>query len=423
MNKKEFYEHLQKYLSDEEIEKLIDSFSTPRNNGLLLNKEKLSEEKLLNTFKGLKKHTLIKNGYFYDPNEISPAKHFLYDAGCYYLQDISAMYVSSSLDFSEDDIVLDLCAAPGGKTIQASLKMNNKGLIIANDVSTKRANILISNIERMGRGNIIVTNEDALNLCKKLPSIFTKIILDAPCSGSGMFKKDEKMIDDWSLKKVQNCAIFQKELINAAFSLLVPGGTLLYSTCSFSYEENEEVIFSLEKSFDVERINLPSDKSFYRSKNLKEAIHLFPSYFDGDGHFICQLKKPGEFKKSELKKDKAFKYNELSTLYEYEQNGITYGLTYPYFPKNIRILRLGVKQNELKGKTLVPHHHYARFLPSTNSLPLTYEELEKYLKGLTLKRDNLANGYYIVKYENLNFGYVKNVNGTLKNLYPKGLRH
>jgi NOL1/NOP2/sun family putative RNA methylase len=418
-----FKSHLKKYLSIETINNLVESFSKTRLHGLLRNENKISHEKLLKYFPNLTKHPLINNGYIYDPNLISPGKHWLFDAGCYYLQDLSAMLVASLLPIDQDDIVLDMCAAPGGKTIQTSLKLSKSGLILANDISKKRANILVSNIERMGLGNVIVANEDALNICKKYPNMFTKILLDAPCSGSGMFKKDDKMIEDWHINKVLSAAKLQKELIVAAYDALAPGGLLLYSTCSFSYEENEEVIFELKKERDIILVNIANHISFYRDDKLKEAIHLFPHLYEGDGHFICLIKKPGELKTSTIPKKKLslLNHNE-STFYKLEDQTGIYGINIPFDTKDLFILRYGVKLFDKQNKQVIPHHHLTHFLDASNSITLNDEELKIYLSGNVIKKDNIKDGFHIVSYDGINLGLIKASRGMLKNHYPKGLR-
>lgn len=418
-----FKSHLKKYLSDKTISDLVESFSKPRLHGLLRNENKISHEKLLKYFPSLIKHPLINNGYTCDPNLISPGKHWLFDAGCYYLQDLSALLVASLLPIEKDDIVLDMCAAPGGKTVQTSLKLSKSGLILANDISKKRANILVSNIERMGLGNVIVANEDALNICKKYPNMFTKILLDAPCSGSGMFKKDDKMIEDWHINKVLSAAKLQKELIVAAYDALAPGGLLLYSTCSFSYEENEEVIFELKKERDIILVNIANHISFYRDDKLKEAIHLFPHLYEGDGHFICLIKKPGELKTSTIPKKKLslLNHNE-STFYKLEDQTGIYGINIPFDTKDLFILRYGVKLFDKQNKQVIPHHHLTHFLDASNSITLNDEELKIYLSGNVIKKDNIKDGFHIVSYDGINLGLIKASRGMLKNHYPKGLR-
>ena len=187
-------------------------------------------------------------------------------------------------------MVLDLCAAPGGKTSHLAIIKNNKGIIVSNEISRERSLILSSNIERMGFNNVIVTN-NTIDDFKGFENSFDRIILDAPCSGSGMFRKESKMKEDWSYGKVTSLSKLQKELIIKAYSLLKPGGTLVYSTCSFSYEEDEEVFkFLLEKT--NAKLSEYENHEFYYQSNKKIGIHLFPHLFPGEGHYICKIEKP-----------------------------------------------------------------------------------------------------------------------------------
>ena len=295
----DFVEHLKKYLSSNEIDELISSFNDEDEHALLLNTEKISPESFINMYPNVIPHPIVKNGYLYNKDEYPFGKNYMHDAGVYYLQEPSAMIVASLLNPNENDIVLDMCAAPGGKTIQSSLLMKNEGLIIANDLSYTRAKALSSNVERMGRKNIIVTSIDLHKLNNSYKGKFTKIILDAPCSGSGMFRKDPKFIQDWTYEKVLKCSQTQKELIDLAFEFLKEDGILVYSTCSYSYEENEEIIkYALDKYQDLEILPIQDNNYFKSYQNL--GIHLFPSYFKGEGHYICLLHKKGNSLSSSL---------------------------------------------------------------------------------------------------------------------------
>ena len=255
----DFLTHLKRYLSDEEIEQLFDSLNETDKHALLLNTDKLSEEKLLNIYPHLVKHPIVKNGYLYDKNEYQLGKSVLHELGAFYLQEPSAMLVSYLLQPEKDSLLLDLCAAPGGKTVQASLLMNNTGLIVSNDLSFPRAKIIKENSERMGLSNLLIVSNDFSKISHKYQNYFDSIILDAPCSGSGMFRKNDLVKDDWSINKVYKFACIQKELITYAYSMLKPGGKLIYSTCSFSYEEDEEVIEHLLSNFDAEIIPFASN--------------------------------------------------------------------------------------------------------------------------------------------------------------------
>ena len=235
----DFETSLTKYLTKQEIKKLIESFSNEEKKAIYLNKVKMSEEKLLELFPNLKPHPVVPNGYLYDKNEYELGKKIYHELGAYYIQEPSAILVAHFLDAKPGEKVLDLCAAPGGKTIQTALKMQNEGLIIANDLSKSRANILLSNIERLGISNTVVTSYDFKEFYKDFIGFFDKIILDAPCSGSGMFRKSEEMKNDWTYEKVLKNAAIQKELILMCYSMLKEGGTLVYSTCSYSFEEEQ----------------------------------------------------------------------------------------------------------------------------------------------------------------------------------------
>jgi len=415
----EFVEHLKKYLKDDEIKALMESFSKSEQKGLFLNTNKISEETFLNRFPNVIKHPLVKNAYLYDKNEYEFGKKIYHELGQYYIQDPSASIVSYILPLDGDEKVLDLCAAPGGKTIQASLKLDKGGILVSNDLSKSRAITLLSNVERMGLGNVVVTSLDFSTIKDRLNSYFDAIILDAPCSGSGMFRKSEEMKADWTYEKVLKNASIQKDLILMCYSMLKDGGHLVYSTCSYSYEEDEEVIEYLLQNSDAKLVRIPSFKGEYRSPKYNEAVHLFPHLFTGEGHFICLIKKPGELKKSkvepmQVKRATISKGNkreeELFILpNEIDDKIIQYSL------------RPGLLK-ETKGQSFVePSHHYSHYVNASQSIELTKEEAIKFINGESINK-NSPNGYYYVSFDKTNIGVVHAVNGVLKNLYPKGLR-
>ena len=415
----EFAKSLEKYLSKTEIDELIKSFSCKEKKAIYLNSEKLSINNLLTLFPNLKKHPVVENGFLYDKDEDELGKKIYHELGAYYIQEPSAMLVAHFFDAKPGEVVLDLCAAPGGKTIQTALKMQNSGLIIANDLSKSRANILLSNIERLGISNTIVTSLDFKNHYQKFANYFDKIILDAPCSGSGMFRKSEEMKDDWTYEKVLKNAAIQKELILMCYSMLKEGGKMVYSTCSYSYEEDEEVIEYLLQNSDAKLENIPSFKGEFRSPKFKESVHLFPSHFEGEGHYIALISKPGLLQSSELSNI------ELSrTVQGKGKNKEIQKFICPTkLPNNFEELSLRpglFLGSQIKDK-FVPSHHYSHATSGENSVELTKEEIIKYLKGETLNK-KCPNGYHFVSYMGMNIGVVYSLNGTLKNYYPKGLR-
>ena len=415
----DFKTNLNRYLREDEINSLISSFSNEEKKAIYLNKNKLSNDKLLSLFPKLTPHPVVPNGYLFDKNEYVLGKKIYHELGAYYIQEPSAMLVAHFLDAKPGDVVLDLCAAPGGKTIQTALKMQNKGLIIANDLSKARANILLSNIERMGISNTVVTSLDFKNHYQKFINYFDKIILDAPCSGSGMFRKSEEMKNDWTYEKVLKDSTIQKELIMMCYNMLKEGGTLIYSTCSYSYEEDEEIVEYLLNNTDAELVNIPSFKGEFRSPKYKETVHLFPHLFEGEGHYIALIKKPGVLRSSKL--------SEIDIKRPVQGKGKEKEIQIYKCPSKLPSsfeelsLRPGLLIGSHIGNKFVPSHHYCHVTDSKESIALTKEEVIKYLKGETLNK-KYPDGYYFVSYLGMNLGVVYSINGILKNYYPKGLR-
>lgn len=414
-----FEEHLRKYLSEDSINSLISSFDKEEQKALLLNTNKLSVERFLNEFPNVKRHPIVPNAFLYNKNEYDFGKLDYFDLGAYYIQEPSAMLVSYLLSPTKDDFVLDLCAAPGGKTTMAALMMNNEGQLISNDLSSSRAQILLSNVERMGLKNVIVTNLDFSTKYKEFNETFDKIILDAPCSGSGMFRRSQEMKDDWSIEKVLANSKVQAQLIEMCSTMLKPGGTLVYSTCSYSYEEDEEIILSfLNNHPEFHTAHVKEAEGFYYSKDV-DSIHLFPSLYNGEGHYICLLRKNGEslpYKFSEQTFSKAKQDKNGKKLIE--NYLINVKLSEKFLDK---CLRPGLFKETVTKDGVTPSHHFAKSQTSDNSIELSDEQYKKYIHGDSFNVD-AKNGIHFVSYKGMNVGAAKIVNGILKNYYPKGLR-
>ena len=417
----DFKTHLSKYLSNEMITKLLASFDEEEKKALLLNTSKLSKEAFINEFPNVTPHPVVENGFLYNKNEYEFGKHIYHDLGAYYIQEPSAMIVADLLDYGEGDLVLDICAAPGGKTTGIALKSKGKGQIIANDLSKSRAITLLSNVERMGLSNVIVTSLDFSRIYKSYENTFTKIILDAPCSGSGMFRKSDLMKDDWTYEKVLRCAEIQKELISYAYFMLKPGGEMIYSTCSYSYEEDEEVIKHLLSTTDAILETLPTIEGAYLSDD-NHSIHLFPSMFNGEGHFIAKIRKPGELIKYKDNKN-IFTRNVLSKSGKKEIEEYELNLSIDKRLLDLS-LRPGLFVDTIKDGKKVISHHYSHV---ENNYKYKYEinidDAIKFIRGESLRiSDKLENEFYIVTYKKMAIGIPHFVDGQLKNLYPKGLR-
>lgn len=424
----EFLESLNTYLPKDEAEKLVSAITQGSvTHGLLLNTKKMSDEEFVNRYPNVRKHPFIEHAYLYNKEEYEFGKSMLYEDGVISIEDPAAMMVVYFLKPEEDDVILDMCAAPGGKTIGASLAMNDKGCVIANDISYPRAKALSQNIERMGRGNVVVASNDFVFSYVHFRNTFDKIILDAPCSGSAMIRKNEAAKKDWKYEKVLSCARRQIELLELAYEMLKEGGTLAYSTCSFNAEEDEKVMLDFRQLHpEIEFINLEQSDSFYRSELLPESVHLFPSRFEGEGQFVCLFKKPGNLVKTERTILSNQRYKQFIEDYNLQDRSNEmmrskfYSLYQHFDTSHLNVLRYGVKLFELRD-IYIPDHHLSHFLTPDFSWEVTKEEAEAYVHGLSFPTVR-PDGFYIISYDKQNLGYVKVTKGVAKNHYPKGLR-
>jgi NOL1/NOP2/sun family putative RNA methylase len=419
----EFKEHLSKYLTYEEIDSLLNSLDKPNKHAALLNINKIKDDEFISLFPKVTKHPIVPHAYIYEKEIYDLGKSIYYDLGCFYLQEPSAMLVSYLLNPNANDIVLDMCAAPGGKSVQASLLMKGEGVIFSNDLARDRTYILLENIEKLGLRNIVITDNDFQKIEQNYENYFTKIILDAPCSGSAMFRKDKKMMEDWSYNKVLKYSEIQKNLLISAYRMLKPGGMLVYSTCSFSFEEDEENIKHLLDNTDAIEEKIPYSKEFYVSRKLSYGIHLFPNIFSGEGHYICLIRKPPL-----LNITKSNVENFKIEIEHFDRSKVkVFGDTKFFLNKEIKnvglnIIRYGVKYSTIKGKDEIFDFHLSRVLDSfMNTLELNENELIKYIAGESLPRIS-KKGMILLKYNNIPVSFGKSDGKIIKNHYPKHLR-
>lgn len=427
----DFILNLNKYLSKSFVNELLDSMEEKKTSSLILNTKKIDESSFLNLFPHLRKHPFLKYVYYYNKDEYDLGKNYLLIAGAYYIMDASSLITSSLLDVNDGDLILDMCAAPGGKTISLLLyNLDKKFEVISNDISHSRALELSKNIERIGASNVIVTNNDFSLIKNKYKNTFNKIILDAPCSGSAMFRKNELAKKDWTIEKVLSLKEKQILLLNDAIYMLQDGGIIVYSTCSFSYEEDEEVLLEVLKvNPNIHLINIPFKEGFYKDKNIKEPIHLFPSLYEGEGQFIALLKKDGNDKKYDLfikkeEKNKDLKRFNLNFNRQITLKDKIYLTNNPLDLSKLNLIRPGLEVYEVKKNYLTPSFSLAHYLNNKASIELNEKEKDLYLHGDEITKVlNLKNDFYLVSYKGINLGFIKYVNGKLKNYYPKGLRH
>lgn len=439
-------------LLQDEYDAFIRSYEEEKNQGLRINTLKISIDEFLqiNPFT-TEKIPWVKEGYFY-PNNERPGKHPYHEAGLYYIQEPSAMAVGELVDPKPGEYILDLCAAPGGKTTHLASKMNGEGLLVSNEIHPQRAKILSQNVERMGIKNAIVTNETPERLAARFPSFFDRILVDAPCSGEGMFRKDEEARLHWSPDNVTLCANRQDDILEYAQSMLKPGGRLVYSTCTFSPEENEGTINRfLEKypHFEIEQVEVYEGFSQGRAdwvenaaSNIEQTIRIWPHLVKGEGHYIAVLKKKDgdeaprmKYPKQKLdpKMMKAYQDFAGETLnimpfgYFLAFNDQLYGLPeeVPTLEK-LKVLRPGLHLGTFKKNRFEPSHALALALrkdeaKSVSNLSADSDEIISYLKGEVLQASG-PKGWHLITVDGYSIGWGKLAGNMMKNHYPKGLR-
>lgn len=407
--------------------------------GLYLNRNKKNVERVLEE-QYIEHHPIVENGYLYDES-YHPGRSAYFLAGLYYIQEPSAMLVADALPIEPDDFVLDMCAAPGGKSCEIASRLTGEGVLIANDIEASRARILSENIERFGLDNTIVTNVDPMRFTKQFQDAFDKIVLDAPCSGEGMFRKLEQAVDTWSEDKVLECAHIQKNLLKGAYDMLKQGGMVIYSTCTYSYEENEAMVHYAVDELGFELLPLSKSHGLCPGVDLDEVVRCYPHHYRGEGHFIALLRKPGnsprkvvrpmkpQVSPADLKVLKAFYQETLNKkvpAYIIENNGHLYAIK-KNFPelKGIRVLRNGLYLGEVRKNRFIPSYSLALTL-TKEDVKRSYdyscdsEEIKKYIHGETLEGTG-NKGFGVIFVDGYPLSFYKESN-QVKNLFPKGLR-
>lgn len=434
----DFFEHLKTFMDEKEAKALLESLNRTEKKAIRVNSLKVDKIFDLIEKDALTPHKHVKNAFLYDKEKLDLGKSVLFHAGAYYIQEPAAMLAETLLEIRVGECVLDMCAAPGGKSFGAAIDLNDCGLLVCNDIHPIRARILSSNIEKYGFKNTIVLNDDSKNYKKHFPIFFDKIILDAPCSGSGMFRKNEQAKEEWSIEKVYQCARLQKELIEDTYEMLKPGGTLLYATCSFSIQENEEVIFDfLKKHSDMKIIPIKLNEQYSDTIHLSGGLRLYPHQYEGEGQCMFLLhkeekmvdvKRPSLLKPARVGKEINEFLHSISFSYckdhIYEFNHHYYLIDFAPFALNgVKFLRFGLELGEVFKNRFIPAHALAMAHPIRKELliELNEEEAFQYLRGLTIYKEG-NRGYAIASYRGLALGWVKQTNNILKNHYPKGLR-
>ena len=432
----------------------IASMEQERKYGLRVNTLKISvsEFEKIAPFP-IKKIPYVENGFYYD-SSIQPAKHPYYFAGLYYLQDPSAMVPASRLPVSPGDAVLDLCAAPGGKATELAAKLRGTGLLVANDISPKRAKALLKNIELFGVENSFIVTEYPKKLQDNFTGFFDKILIDAPCSGEGMFRKEPSMVKAWEQNGPEYYAGLQEDILRQALPLLKPGGMLLYSTCTFSPLEDEgtvERILEMEPGLKLvemkgyERFDSGRPELINARPEIQACIRIFPHKLDGEGHFAALFKKEGEalsdtnpaFGGLKGEKKKLFEEFAANLTKDFDRARLVSkgGMVY-YMPgllpelRGLRFLRSGLFVGEIKENRFEPSQSLAMALRAEeykNRLMLSSddERVIRYLKGETLsfsEEECAGSGWRLVCVDGYPLGWGKCTGTVLKNKYHSGWR-
>ena len=438
----------------------------PRLYGLRVNTAKISTEEFERIVPfPIRKIPYINNGYFYDGESVQPAKNPLYFAGLYYLQDPSAMTPASRLPVSPGDRVLDLCAAPGGKSTELAAGLDGCGILVANDISAKRAKALQKNIELFGFSNTLITTEYPEKLAGFFPHFFDRILIDAPCSGEGMFRKDPDMIKAWDEEANQRYAAMQEDIVRHALPMLAPGGYLLYSTCTFSPTEDEGTVMKiLQMDESLSLVEPEGYEGFAHGlvdavpdgvEDLKKCVRIFPHRMEGEGHFLALFHKAGEpdisgyggkKKKSSrsLSKEERALWDDFSVglrrdfaieRIESHEGVLFYDVEGLPDVKGLRFLRKGVYLGECKKNRFEPSQALAMVLEKDeyeNVLDLSPDDdrAVRYLKGETLSEipgsegdiAALQNGWVLVCVAGFPLGWGKKTGSTIKNKYHASWR-
>ncbi|WP_286166965.1 RsmB/NOP family class I SAM-dependent RNA methyltransferase [Clostridium sp. D33t1_170424_F3] len=406
--------------------------------GVRLNPLKCDEATLLRSLPFAVLPTPFSRLSYYAPEGVDKLGVLpMHHAGAFYSQEPSAASAVTVLDPLPGERVLDLCAAPGGKSTQIAALLMGKGLLWSNEIIKSRANVLLSNIERMGVRNVAVSSCRPDVLCERLAGFFDKVLVDAPCSGEGMFRRDTRAVEEWSPEHVASCAARQLAILNSASQALKEGGILVYSTCTFSQEENEDVVTAfLQQNRDFELLDCGA--SFGRPGTLPQTRRIFPMD-GGEGHFVARLRRlsandcapPGYLYQKESKdalecSKWIFKKPPEGIVQQINANLLLMPEGLPC-TEGLNVLRAGVLLGEKKQRVEPAHAAFMAAKPaelvSVLSFPHDSKEAAAFLHGEELEAPESCKGYTGVAIDGVLTGFGKCSNGRLKNRYPKGLRN
>jgi NOL1/NOP2/sun family putative RNA methylase len=377
----------------------------------------------------------------------------LFHAGTYYVQEASSMFLEQALkqclNLDDDLVVLDLCAAPGGKSTHIASLLSADSLLVSNEVIKPRANVLVENLSKWGLPNTVVTNNDPKDF-NRIPHFFDALVIDAPCSGSGLFRKDPNAIAEWSEQSVEMCSLRQKRILTDAWTCLKKGGILVYSTCSYSQSENEDILDWITEEFDVKSLKINAQEGIVHTLSAKHQAHgyrFYPDKIKGEGFFLAVFEKgednvrnittlkytkPRPNKKLKLETQVFSTWIEGLEDYVWLEKNEEYFLINPEQEHNIKLLqanlylrKAGVRLGKIAGKDLIPDHELALstvLSEAVERVELTKEQALKYLRRDEIQVESQYRGWALMTYQNQPLGWAKILPNRINNYFPKELR-
>lgn len=426
-----FLERMNKLLG-EEYPKFLSSLEQESEKSIFVNNNKISVQDFKKVVDfAIEPIEYEKCGFYVDKEK--KGRHPLHHAGAFYMQEPSAMFTVNSMTFKGDERVLDMCASPGGKTIQIANRIP-QGVLVSNEYVKSRSEILYSNVERMGLRNVIITNEQPKNLSKAYGNCFDVCLVDAPCSGEGMFRRGQEVANEWHENINEMCAERQLEILEHANICLKKGGHLIYSTCTYSLEENEQVVRRFMAMHNYTLVEIQA--KFSRGIDMPEAVRLYPHKVKGEGQFVALLIKNEENDNCSSKQEK-LKQNKIAEKFVNDNTNLEISAydykTYAYYcpaidlvRKDINYVSIGVRLGVVEPGRFEPHHYlfsaFGKYFNQRLNFHLTDKEVSKFLKGETLDVE-LDDGFGTFCVEDCALSGFKISKGKFKNYYPKGLRN
>lgn len=384
-------------------------------------------------------------GSFYLASRPSFTNDPLFHAGCYYVQEASSMFlqeaIKQTVDLSQKIIALDACAAPGGKsTLMASL-LNEQSLLLSNEVISTRVPALVHNMVKWGTTNSVVSNNDPKDF-SRLPGFFDLMVVDAPCSGSGLFRKQEDAVEHWSEEHVKHCSLRQQRILHDLLPSLKKNGILIYSTCSYSAEENENVSDQLIEQYKLQPLQLNIQPTWQivetKSKRGAWGYRFFPDKVKGEGFFLSCFRKTTEENQAANSFARKNKTSQISSAeekaveqflkaenFEFIKQGeeiVGYPAAISEEVKQLGTLKLKkmpVHAGQLKGRDFIPHPYSAYLVNiAADKIDVDHETALKFLRKQPFTIDGPQKGFQLLTYKNRGLGWLKNLGNRVNNYYP-----